>query len=61
MGKIEYYDIVVRFVPHYGYLPIVIAYDEKHSSEEVYRGEFKKTSDDAFKRANEVASKLIIR
>lgn len=39
-------DIIVRFVPNYGYLPILIA-----DGKEVYRGDFQKTAQQAFDRA----------
>lgn len=43
----EMCDVIVRYVPHYGYLPIVTI-DEK----EVYRGEFQSQAYEAFDLAN---------
>ena len=39
-------DFVIRFVPKLGYLPIIIV-----DGEEVYRGEYKKTPEQALKAA----------
>lgn len=48
--KYEYIDITIRFVPNYGFLPI-IQVGQKNTEDEVYRGEFKATPQEAFDKA----------
>ena len=50
----EYIDIKIRFVPNYGFLPIIDA-----GQKEVYRGEFKATPQEALTKAINRFDKLI--
>jgi hypothetical protein len=45
-------DIIVRIVPGFGYLPIIVGHDrETGKTEEYYRGEMKATTEAAFSAA----------
>lgn len=44
-------DIIIRVVPNYGFLPIITL-----NYQEVYRGEFKNSAQEACDRAVEVAT-----
>lgn len=54
----EFIDIKIRFVPNYGFLPIIDV-GQKNNSEEVYRGEFKATPQEALKKVIDRFDKLI--
>jgi len=41
------FDIVLRYVPNYGWLPIIQDLSEPANYMEVFRGSFKKTPDEA--------------
>jgi len=49
------HDLIIRTVPGYGYLPIIVDYENDN---ELYRGEFQKTASQALtkllKRSNEL-------
>jgi hypothetical protein len=47
-------DYVVRFVPGYGYLPLVIV----NATEEKFRGDFYKTAEEALDRAQEAGTAM---
>jgi hypothetical protein len=53
LGVNEMTDIIIRFVADYGYLPIITV-----DGKEVYRGEFKKTAQEAFDRAFAMKDKV---
>lgn len=52
-------DYVVRIVPRYGYLPLVVAHDRTTGkTHEYYRGEFKATAEEALTNAVETAQSM---
>lgn len=59
MRRVDCIDVNVRFVPHYGYLPIVTVSYSDNTKEEVYRGEFKGTYENASSDAKYRADILI--
>lgn len=53
------FDFVVRFVPHYGFLPIIVIHDRADGkTRELYRGEFKPTAIDALAACNHIVDQV---
>lgn len=50
----EFIDFTVRYIPSYGYLPLIVNENRK----ELYRGEFKRTAGDALKMALNMFAQL---
>lgn len=48
-------DIVIRFVPNYGYLPLIVGHDRSgEKTREFFRGSFAKSPELAFFAATEI-------
>jgi hypothetical protein len=50
----QFVDFTVRFVPKFGYLPILVS----DTGKELYRGEFKYVAKDAFEAALKMFAQL---
>lgn len=51
-------DYIVRFVPHYGFLPIVTVTRDDGTTREVFRGSFKPTPLDALAAISHTADQI---
>ena len=53
-------DYIIRFVPHYGYLPIVTVTRDDKTTREVFRGSFKPTPLDALAAISHIADQIAV-
>ncbi len=53
------FDFVARFVPRYGWLPLIVIHDRAgDKSREIFRGEFRPTAIDALASCNHIADEV---